>query len=541
MVKAELSYNPYLLETEIKFNGHAPRINSLVEKHQKGMLQNWIKALPGIFHDEMNGYDFELEFSGTARDFSELESAFKQANVISDQVKLFHKSELEERVVKLQRIDSLLNWLRDNPNRNFDNIRFRTDNTELFDGAYPFIVIQDEHTEVPIISWADAAVETIGDIRELDNTDLKYTPIIMVIDKSNVSKVQQMLKYFKRRNEIIVQQLFFLIDEALNRDTVVRTIRDLGIKTPNVIKSFDDEKLKKFFEIYPETDYILKAISLFNNKANTVEAVLIEERAQGEKINTEIDEKIHSKDDAIRKAVEADEELNTKINIDKPAVFTTEMNNLFFRISIWRKKKTKSVSIEEAEKLADELLQETAKYIDNFAERLTESATDIKESIDQRLLSTYESSGCEDGFVVDQLALGKAEAVTLPDLKTDLLEMHVRERVRKNAIGLFAIANNLEEEYEIQTAFYFQKWREYIFSIVEPIAERLMDDRLNALAEYNDFATEKYSEHLKDNIAELIRQREILSQQLSSEEKQLQNDVTWLNDFKQQIKTIERG
>ena len=34
MVKAELSYNPYLLETKIKFNGEKPRINSLVEKLQ---------------------------------------------------------------------------------------------------------------------------------------------------------------------------------------------------------------------------------------------------------------------------------------------------------------------------------------------------------------------------------------------------------------------------------------------------------------------------------------------------------------------------
>lgn len=36
MVKVELNYNPYLLETSIKFNGQEPRINSLVEKFQDG-------------------------------------------------------------------------------------------------------------------------------------------------------------------------------------------------------------------------------------------------------------------------------------------------------------------------------------------------------------------------------------------------------------------------------------------------------------------------------------------------------------------------
>ena len=33
MVKVELSYNPYLQETDIKFNGQSLRINSHVEKY----------------------------------------------------------------------------------------------------------------------------------------------------------------------------------------------------------------------------------------------------------------------------------------------------------------------------------------------------------------------------------------------------------------------------------------------------------------------------------------------------------------------------
>lgn len=49
MVKAELSYNPYLQETEVKFNGRPPRINSLIEKFQNKRLQEWIKDIPSIF------------------------------------------------------------------------------------------------------------------------------------------------------------------------------------------------------------------------------------------------------------------------------------------------------------------------------------------------------------------------------------------------------------------------------------------------------------------------------------------------------------
>lgn len=81
MIRAELSYNPYLLETNILFNGEPPRINSLVEKYQGQKLQEWIDKIPAIFYNEMNGYDFELDFSGTELDFEELKHAFLQAGV----------------------------------------------------------------------------------------------------------------------------------------------------------------------------------------------------------------------------------------------------------------------------------------------------------------------------------------------------------------------------------------------------------------------------------------------------------------------------
>ena len=38
MVKTELSYNPYLRETIVKFNDQPPRINSLIEKFREKKL-----------------------------------------------------------------------------------------------------------------------------------------------------------------------------------------------------------------------------------------------------------------------------------------------------------------------------------------------------------------------------------------------------------------------------------------------------------------------------------------------------------------------
>ena len=40
MVNAELQHNPYLLETEVKFNGQEPKINSQIEKFCKCQHKN---------------------------------------------------------------------------------------------------------------------------------------------------------------------------------------------------------------------------------------------------------------------------------------------------------------------------------------------------------------------------------------------------------------------------------------------------------------------------------------------------------------------
>lgn len=245
MVRAELSYNPYLMETDISFNGQPPHINSLVEKYQDGKLQDWIKDLPMIFHDEMNGFDFELEFSGTQRDFKELERAFRQAGVSEGQVILFHKNELEERDTKRQRIKGLLKWLENNPNNNFDNDQFRADNEILFDGAYSVIVIQRESAPQPVIEWAPVSVEVIKSVFELDNTDLTNTPIIISLDDNMISELQGALRYMQNRQDVAVQQVFFILEDGLNEDYVSRKIIDLGIKNPHFIKGFNDEQLIK--------------------------------------------------------------------------------------------------------------------------------------------------------------------------------------------------------------------------------------------------------------------------------------------------------
>lgn len=93
-IRAELEYNPYLQTTKVLFNGNEPRINSLVEKYRGFILSDWVQEIPSIFHDEMNGYDFELEFTGTELDFEEVKRAFAEEGITEEQVRVFHKASL---------------------------------------------------------------------------------------------------------------------------------------------------------------------------------------------------------------------------------------------------------------------------------------------------------------------------------------------------------------------------------------------------------------------------------------------------------------
>ena len=142
MVKAELSYNPYLQETQIRFNGQSPRINSHVEKYLDKKLQTWIHELPLIFRDEMNGYDFELEFTGTKLDYEELKRSFSNAGVSDAQVHIFHKNELDERDDKLKKIDQLLTWLDETSNRRYNIKAVRSENYDLLDADYEYIIVR---------------------------------------------------------------------------------------------------------------------------------------------------------------------------------------------------------------------------------------------------------------------------------------------------------------------------------------------------------------------------------------------------------------
>ena len=75
---------------------------------------------------------------------------------------------------------------------------------------------------------------------------------------------------------------------------------------------------------------------------------------------------------------------------------------------------------------------------------------------------------------------------------------------------------------------------------MKPIADEVVSERYDALCEYNTKMTDMYHSHLQQMIADKIARREEIAQLLSDEEKQLEIDNKWINDFAEQIEDLGR-
>lgn len=171
MITAELSHNPYLLLTKVRFNGEEPRINSQIEKYEHLPLKDWVNKVPDIFYNEMNGYDFDMHFIGTKPDFEEVKKSFKKVGVSEEDVRLFHKNEIEDSETKSKEIDQLIRWIKENRNRKFDFEKFWDKYKELFENAYPYVVING-----PMPECFDSSIspETVASAMELTNSNFSY-------------------------------------------------------------------------------------------------------------------------------------------------------------------------------------------------------------------------------------------------------------------------------------------------------------------------------------------------------------------------------
>ena len=498
MINAELSYNPYLMETKIHFNGQPPRINSLVEKYQNMSLQSWISRIPKIFYDEMNGYYFELDFTGTELDYEVLCNTFKKAGITNEIVPIVHKQCLEDRITKQNEMEKLLGWLEANPNNRFDYDAFRAENSELFDGGYSYIYLHGRGLDDAILKDMNVSVEHVEKVEELNNTDLNCTPILIYITDKTLPMLASELAYFKARKDVTEEQLFFSIGGTLDKMTIERVIRDLGITNPKVVETPADLAVRRYIEVYPITDYIRNSLNVLRLAANDIGEDLERDNEESIIKNREIHEKINSINntlDVLGKAREFYREYPDSV----PGGYMTEMEEeLLKKINDWRGKKIK---MEYKNIQYDDFEPET--------KLLELPEIGIVESFAQKLLEFK-----EEKYVA---------------AKEDLIGMFFKAR------------QGDEKEMVLETTYYYKNWRDYVSELVKKVADAY-EDKLKLI--YKGYLTclrDEYVQHIEMAIEQETLKRSEVESQLSEDEKLLRDDNLWLAKFNEQRVAIERG
>lgn len=544
MVKAELSYNPYLLETAVKFNGQEPKINSLVEKYQNGMLQEWLGLIPKIFYDEMNGYDFELEYSGTISDFRGLVKAFEDAGVTEEKVHLFHKNNLESRAEKVEKIEKLFEWLAEHPNRKFDYAVFKEENKELFEKIYPYIVIHGSEVKSELLEKAGVSIECVFSVEELRSTVLSHTPILLCIERDILQILQLELRAILGRSDVKADQIFFYIEYNLDADKIERMLKDMGIPAPQIVAQVDDKAVLKYLETYPITDYIREAIEAFRGQTDIIQKDLEQENWVSAIVNKGVYEKLENLEQRLMLLKEASNKFLQRDNLDMPLSWVEKNIQFISKISNWKIKKTKMTKTEEAEKLAEEFDKQLSDWFRSFTDAVCEEADIFKDALKEECKTWYQSADTDMAFEVEHLENHEAEIPEIPMLSDTFKGMKKERYVvpKDDILGLFfKKQNNEPKEAVLETTWYYHEWREYAEEIIKPLAESVLQNKFKQLCEFAKTIAEEYMKHLNELIEQKTAEKDETALMLSEDERQLQNDNDWLAAFIEQVENIERG
>ena len=541
MVKAALSYNPYLQETQIRFNGQAPRINSHVEKYLDKKLQTWIHELPLIFRDEMNGYDFELEFTGTKLDYEELKRSFSNAGVSDAQVHIFHKNELDERDVKLEKIDQLLNWLDETSNRRYNIKTVRSENYDLLDADYEYIILHGRVTDSSTFDTLHISIENVDHIEELNDTNLHNIPILYVIDKDSVVLMKKDLRALQKRADISYDQIFFRISPSLSEEKIVREISDLGIPDPQVVQSADDPAIIKYFELFPFTDYIRDTVKLFKGQIISLREGLTAEINETKSENREQYQQIDQLDTENACLKESLDKFINPDRTDFSTFFQSPVDDVKNKITGWRNNKTKITRPEEAVKVSREFDRYIQILYQDYLRKMHMILSRSAKTVQVQMRNWYEIANADKDFIAERIPSPDYTFDSIPQIQNELLNLKEEAYVtpKEDILGkFFKQSTDSQTESVLETTFYYAWWRTYALSKTEPYLYNIYTTCVEKLNSYFDQLASVYKEHLLTLVGEKEAAKYSLSTQLSKEELLLQNDSDWLIKFSDMVKAI---
>lgn len=539
MVIAELTHNPYLLTTKVKFNGKKPRINSQIEKYENQPLKDWVHKIPEIFYNEMNGYDFEFYFVGTKSDFEEIKMTFVKEHVTSDQVRMFHKKEIEDADIKIKEIENLIDWMREHPNRQFDFEEFWEDNIEIFENSYPYILFYGNRNIN--FSTAVLSLEIVVNAQELASTNLRSIPILFIIEKGTTGQFRKDLITLLARKDIRQEQLFFMINPSLNRNQVIRVISDLGVKNPQVVDGCDDEVIFKYIKNYPVTENIRAAIAVFSSQADKINHILDEKNKESEITNAGIRAEINSLDKSLEKLQDADEFFVQRDNYAMPQKFLEICKTLEDKLIKWKNRKTKVTNDNEAERFANDYVLYINSAVDEFVEEVGKAYQEAGRIIIADFSTVYLNTEVDVDYYPVNIVLKECGSVDIPNMTPTLLELKEITYEESKTFGLFRKTSEVNGETTCIRTYYLKAWRSKVVEVIKPIVDQFVHECFESLLEYYNCLADAYHRHLAELISIKMNAKEAVAAGLSEDERKLQEDNDWLLEFSNQLQNIERG
>ena len=540
MVKVELEYNPYLMETIVRFDGREPRINSLVEKYQNSKLQDWIREIPDIFYNEMNGYGFELEFSGTKMDFEQLKKVFEDAGITENQVVLFHKNEIDSREEKVNALSQLIEWLSKEENNGvFDEKAFFDEYNGKLNEEYTFITLNGRG-EAKYFDEFNISVEDIDSTDELKDVTLSNIPIIVFVTRELVPSLQRIILDLKQRDDVEENQLFFILSDELDEGRVKRTIRDLGVRHLQIVPSAYDAAVKDYYYAYPVTDHLHDVLQILKNKSQITTKVVEKRKAESEGSNKEIQEHINRLDDTLESLKKALERLKHRDNLEMPDACVDAQIRLKKSIESWRKNKVK-IPIEYAERNALEFNEDLRRYYKDFILEVNSAISVTRKKVLKSFKSIYAKAGYDNYEA--KCKEEKIEQSVAPFLMKSLLELKEEKYVSPKAdlVDIIFKDSDRIKGPDLVVTYYLQDWRKCALEAFVPLAKNDVMEQYDQLKESLDMVAEDYISHIGEAIENERKKKELITSQLSTEELCLQSDIDWNTTLLEKIGKLERA
>lgn len=514
---------------------------SVVELQNKYFVP-LINKLPQIFHDEMNGYDFELDFSGTELDFDEIPAAFRAAGVSEEEVTLFMKNEIECREVKIERIRDLLEWLEKNRCRIFDYDAFRMGYNEIFDSDYTCVILHGEPQKPKL---KDVSVESVSDISELKCTDLTHTPILYCVSEENIPIMQSDLNNLRSRKDVRDDQIFFIVDKSLDLKKTVRLIEDIGIASPMTVSGINDETVHKYFLLYPFSDYILSAVKAFRYAVDE----LAERQQQEGKRNAIKGDAVHDRldhlDDNIKRIKETDSAVLSHGAPELPAGFAELSEGLKNKLANWESRKTKMTDSGMAYTTAMNFNSTLNRVFFEFCAELDNVTNKAAKGIRDQYIKLYKGARLDESYTDDLTFSPETPSVQLYDQTNYLLALKEEKYItQKNTLigQLFRSSEqNSDQTPVLETTYYYQAWREHMINVITPVAEKIVKDKYAVLTNYSDKLADVYHIKLMKLLEQQAAARDNSAANLSEAEKLFQKENEWLERFTDRLRSIERS